>query len=91
MSVACAETTGLNFSGARSVDVEPCGERAADRITKFEAVEKILGFAGTCSGDMKVVQMVAHDFGQGDEAFRKNVGAGDGDVANVAGCEGGTL
>src|SRR5215475_7959668 len=91
MGVTCAETTSLDFSGARSVDVEPCGKGAADRITNFEAVKKILGFARTCTGDVKIVQMVTNDFRQGDEALRKNVGVGDRNIANVAGCERGTL
>jgi len=91
VSVGRTEATGLNFGGARSVDIETRREDAVDRISDFESVEKILGFARTGAGDMKIVQMVADDFGQGDEAFHKNVGVGHGDVANVAGGERGAL
>jgi len=40
VGVACAEAAGLNFGGARGVDVESCRQRAVDGISDFKAIEE---------------------------------------------------
>ena len=87
MSVACAEAAGLDFGGARGVDVEARGELAIYGIADFEAVEQVLRFAGTRAGDVQIALIVLGDFGESDEALREDVRAGHGDVSNVAGGE----
>ena len=87
VGIACAEIGGLDFGSAGGVDVEAGGELVVDRIADFETVEEILRFTGACAGDVKNVEMVLRDFGEGGEALREDVRAGNGDVANVAGGE----
>ena len=91
VGIACAEAAGLNFSGARVVDVEARRQRAVDRIADFKAIEEILRLAGTCTRNVQIIATVAHDFGQGHEALGKNVGIGHWDIANVLRGESGTL
>lgn len=62
MSVASAEIAGLDFGGACGVDIEARGELAVDGVTDFEAVEKILGFAGAGAGNVQIVGIVLGDF-----------------------------
>src|SRR5580692_12901942 len=85
MSVACAEAAGLDFGGACGVDVETRRELAVHGVADFEAVEQVLRFAGTRAGDVQIALIVLGDLGESDEAFGKNVRAGDGNVSNVAG------
>src|SRR5580693_7378515 len=82
--VASAEISSLDFGGASGVNVEARGELAVDGIADFEAVEEILRFAGACAGDVEIVCVVLRDFWEGDETFREDVGARDGNVADVA-------
>src|SRR5580700_11840239 len=88
MSVGSAEAAGLDFGGARGVDVEARGELTIYRIADFEAVEEVLGFSGTGAGNVKVVEIVLRDFGQRCEALREDVRTGYGNVADGAGGEG---
>src|ERR1700722_10939739 len=69
MSVACAEAAGLDFGGARSVDVEARSELAVYRVADFKAIEQVLGFSGAGAGNVKVVEIVLCDFGHGGEAL----------------------
>ncbi len=48
-------------------------------------------FAGARTSDVKIAKIVLRDFGKSDEALREDVGAGNGDVANVASGDGVTL
>ena len=50
--------------------------------------EEVLGFAGAGAGDVEIVAIVLRDLGQGGEALREDVGAGYGNVADVASGEG---
>ena len=84
VGVTGAEVGRLDFGGAGGVDVEAGGERVVDGIADFKAVEEILRFAGARASDVKIIQIVLRDFGEGGEALRENVRAGDGDVSNVA-------
>src|SRR5580692_879735 len=88
MSVGCAEAAGLDFGGARGVDVEARGELAIYGIADFETVEEVLGFSGAGTGNVKVVEIVLRDFGQRGQALREDMGAGHGNVADGAGGEG---
>src|SRR5580704_2728355 len=88
MSIGCAEAAGLDFGGARGVDVEARGELAIYRVADFEAVEEVLGFSGAGAGNVKVVEIVLRDFGKRGEALREDVGAGYGNVADGVGGEG---
>src|SRR5277367_5391832 len=61
MSVACAETAGLDFGGARGVDVEARGELAVYGIADFKAIEQVLRFAGAGAGDVQITLIVLSD------------------------------
>src|SRR5258708_25649702 len=69
VGIGRAEAAGLNFSGARGIDVEACRQRAVDRIADFKAIEEILRLAGTCTGDVEIIATVPHHFWQNPTAF----------------------
>ena len=87
VGVTGAEIGGLDFGGAGGVDVEAGGKSVVDGVADFEAVEEILRFAGTRARDVKIIEIVLRDFGEGGEALREDMGAGDGNVSDVAGSE----
>ncbi len=82
--VTGAKIGGLDFGGARGVNVEPRGESVVDGIADFETVEKVLRFARSGACDVKIRSVVLRDFGEGDKTLREDVRAGDGNVEDVA-------
>ena len=86
-----ADASGLDFGGTRGVDVEARAQRSAGGIADLKAIEEVLRVGGTRSGDVQIVEVVLHDLRQSDETLLEHVRAGDGNVANVARGERGTL
>src|ERR1700676_73559 len=87
MGVRGTEAAGLDFGGARGIDVEAGSELAIHGIADFEAVEEVLRFSRAGAGNVQIVEIVLGDLGQSGEALGEDMGAGYGNVADGAGSE----
>src|ERR1700686_3491600 len=76
MSVGGSEAAGLDFGGARGIDVEGGSELAIHGIADFEAVEEVLRFSRAGAGNVQIVEIVLGDLGQSGEALGEKMGAG---------------
>ena len=83
--VSRADVRRLDFHAARRIHIEPRSERAAHRVADLKSVHNVLCFTGARAADMQVVAMVLDDFRQRDQALLKDMGVGNGNIANVPG------